>query len=126
MMVDNGAKYGCLLRTSPAFEIRATAGFTLRIFAIFLAADVRRAVPSTRRNQSLLVAMAMAFIVDVVIVVVASNAVVVVIVVVIVVASGAVVVVVVVVVDALAAFFFSSSKGNPIACVCLTWWLPTL
>ncbi len=75
------------------------------IFAIFLAAELRRSVPSTQCNQPLLAAIAVAFVVVVVVVVVVSGAVVVVVVVVIVVASGAVVVVVVIVVDMLAAFF---------------------
>ncbi len=92
---------------APPFHRHPTqaAGFTFRIFAIFLAAELRRSVPSTRRNQSSLAAIAVALVVVVVVVVVASGAVVVV-VVAVVVSSGAVVVVVVVVVDMLDAFFF--------------------
>jgi hypothetical protein len=92
--------------TLPAFRIQSMAGFTFCIYAIFLAAELRRSVLLTQRNQSSLATIAVAFIVVVVVVVVASGAVVVVVVIVIVMASGAVVVVVVVVVDMLAAFIF--------------------
>jgi hypothetical protein len=91
----------------PALQIRSMAGLTCCIFAIFLAAELRRAVPSTQRNQSSPEGIAVAFIMVVVVVVVMLGAVVVVVIVVVVVALSAVVVVIVVVFVLTAfAFFF--------------------